>query len=206
MEELIKFGHSTIIINKLDELMFNMETHKLASLESDKKVWFSMWFLGAITTFGLALFPMIYRLIENRNKHFKREEAIKKQIINYLQHQNKTVPNINKHPQHEMNTKIWVAVIVLVVPVFIITYLLSKDLAVHEAEQDNFLAQAFPERIFMTQTIPIKTYVIITIVTLGFGIIYWLYKIVNQYNAHYRAHLQIEKKISSLMEEKKIGE
>jgi hypothetical protein len=149
---------------------------------------------------------MIYHLIENRNKHFKKEEAIKKQIISYLQHQNKTVPKINKRPQHEMNTKIWVAAIVLVVPVFIITYLLSKDLAIHETEQDNFLAQAFPERIFMTQPIPIKMYVIITTVTLGFGIIYWLYKIVNQYNAHYRAHLQVEKKISSLMEEKKVGE
>jgi hypothetical protein len=82
--------------------------------------------------------------------------------------------------------------------------LLSKDLAAHEAEQEKFLAQVFPERIFMTQTIPIKTYVIITIVTLGFGVIYWLYKVVNQYNAHYKAHLQVEKIISSMMEEKKV--
>jgi ABC-type microcin C transport system permease subunit YejB len=105
-----------------------------------------------------------------------------------------------------MNAKIWTLSIILVIPIFIITYLLSKDLALHEAEQDNFLAQAFPERIFMTQTIPIKTYAIITIVTLGVGIIYWLYKVVNQYNAHYKAHLQVEKKILSLMEEKKVGE
>ncbi|MDR2700264.1 MAG: hypothetical protein LBC12_05590 [Nitrososphaerota archaeon] len=185
--------------------MFNMETHKFTSLKSDKKVWFSMWFLGAIITFGIALFPMFYRLIENRNKHFKKEETIEKQVINYLQHQKKTVPKINKHP-HKMNRKIWTAAIIFVIPVFIITYLLSKDLAMHEAEQDNFLAQAFPERIFMAQTIPIKTYALITIVTLGFGIIYWLYKIVNQYNAHFRAHIQLEKKIASLMEEKKNGE
>jgi len=201
MEELIKFGHSTIIINSLDELMSNMEPHKFTSIEKDKKIWFSMWFLGAIITFGLTFFPMFYRLIENRNKHFKKEETLENQIINYLQHQNKTVPKMSKQP-HKMNTKIWTAAIILVIPVFIITYLLSKDLAIHEAEQEKFLAQAFPERIFMIQTIPIKTYATITIVTLGFGIIYWLYKIVNQYNAHYKAHLQIEKKISNLMEEK----
>ncbi|MDR0318482.1 MAG: hypothetical protein LBI09_00400 [Nitrososphaerota archaeon] len=180
-----------------------METQKFGPVENDKKIWFSMWFLGAIITFGLAFFPMFYRLIENRNKHFKKEEELEKQVTYYLQYQKKTVPKISKYP-HKRNTKIWTTAIILVIPVFIITYLLSKDLAMHEVEQEKFLAQAFPEHIFMTQTIPIKVYATITIVTLGFGIIYWLYKIVNQYNAHYRAHIQIEKKISSLMEEKKI--
>ncbi|MCL2289064.1 MAG: hypothetical protein FWC33_07860 [Candidatus Bathyarchaeota archaeon] len=201
MEELIKFGHSTIIINSLEEMMLNMEPHKITKLESDKKVWFSMWFLGAIITFGIALFPMFYRLIENRNYHFKKEETLEKQVIKHLQDQNKTPLKTSNHP-HKRNPKIWTIAIILVIPVFIITYLLSKDLATHEAEQEKFLTHAFPERIFMTQTIPIKTYALITVVTLGFGIIYWLYKIVNQYNAHYRAHVQIEKKISSLMEEK----
>ncbi|MCL2691220.1 MAG: hypothetical protein FWE56_03070 [Candidatus Bathyarchaeota archaeon] len=203
MEELIKFGYSTITLNNLNELMFNMEPQKVTSLKSDQKIWFSMWFLGAIVTFGLAFFPMIYRLIENRNYHFKKEELLKEQVTKYLQNQNKPTQKINP-PPHMMNTKIWTTAIILIFPIFIITYLLSKDLALHEAEQDKFLAQVFPERIFMTQTIPIKTYAIITIVTLGFGIIYWLYKVVNQYNAHYKAHLQVEKKISSLMEEKKV--
>ncbi|MDR0797510.1 MAG: hypothetical protein LBE70_02165, partial [Nitrososphaerota archaeon] len=166
----------------MDELMLNMETYKVKSAKNDKKIWFSMWFLGAIITFGLAVFPMFYRLIENRNNHFRNEEDREKHVRDYLQNQNKTVPKINKRP-HEMNTKIWTISVILVIPVFIITYLLSKDLAMHETEQERFLAQAFPERIFMPQTIPIKTYVLITIMTLGFGVIYWLYKIVNHYNA-----------------------
>ena len=202
MEELIKFGYSTIISNNLNILMMYMETKKITSLESEQKIWFSMWFLSAIVTFGLAFFPMIYRLIKNRNHHFKKEETLKKQITLHLQNQNKPAPKLS-HTPREMNAKIWTVAVVLIIPLFIIAYLLSKDIALHEIEQDKFLAQAFPERIFMTQTIPIKTYTIITIVTLGFGVIYWLYKIVNQYNAHYTAHLQIEKKISNLMEEKK---
>jgi flagellar biogenesis protein FliO len=204
MEEFIKFVYSTIISNSLDELMFNMENQKITSLEGEQKIWFSMWFLGAIVTFGLAFFPMFYRLIKNRNHHFKREEPLKEQVTKYIeQQQNRTVPETSKQPR-EINPKIWTAAIILIIPVFIITYLLSKDLALHEKEQEKILAQAFPERIFMTQTIPIKTYAIITIVTLGFGIIYWLYKIVNQYNAHFKAQLQVEKKIASLMEEKKV--
>jgi signal transduction histidine kinase len=189
----------------MDELIFNMEPHKFTAVESDKKVWFSMWFLGAIITFGLAFFPMFYRLIENRNQHFKKEEALEKQVVNYLQHQKQTIPKTNKHT-HKMNTKLWTISTIFIVPIFVITYLLSKDLVMHETEQEKFLAQAFSERMFMTQTIPIKTYALITIGTLGFGIIYWLYKIVNQYNAHYKAHLQIEKKILNLTEEKKIVE
>ena len=53
----------------------------------------------------------------------------------------------------------------------------------------------------MPQTIPITTYVLVTIVTLGVGVIYWLYKIVNLYNVHYKAELKVEKEIGRLMEE-----
>jgi flagellar biogenesis protein FliO len=181
-----------------------METPKY-NIEGDRKVWFSMWFLGAIVTFGLAFFPMFHRLINGRNNHFKREEALEKQITAFLAKQGKTPPAMSQRP-HEMNAKAWTAAIILVIPVFVITYFLSKDLIKHEMAQDRFLAEAFPERMFMPQTIPIKTYALITLLTLGFGVIYWLYKVVNLYNAHFKAHLQLEKQITSLMEEKKIGE
>ena len=58
----------------------------------------------------------------------------------------------------------------------------------------------------MPQTIPIKTYVFITIVTLGVGGVYWLYKVVNLYNAHFKAHLQVEKEIRRMMEEGKLSD
>ena len=86
-----------------------------------------------------------------------------------------------------------------------IVYFLTKDLVVHEHNQDAFLAAALPEKIFMPQTIPIKTYAVITIVTLGVGVVYWLYKVVNLYNAHFKAELQVEKEIVRLMEEEKTG-
>ena len=56
------------------------------------------------------------------------------------------------------------------------------------------------------QTIPIKTYALITLVTLGVGVVYWLYKVVNLYNAHFKAHLQVEKELGRLMEEEKVVE
>jgi hypothetical protein len=182
-----------------------MENTLNTELEADRKVWFSMWFLGAVVTFGLAFFPMFYRLVDDRNRHFQKETHLEAQITAFLKSQGKE-PIPTSERSRMMNAKAWAASIILVAPVFVILYFLSKDLAEHERNQDAFLAKAFPERIFMPQTIPIKTYVLITIVTLGVGAVYWLYKVVNLYNAHFKAHLQMEKEIGRLMEEEKLVE
>ncbi|MEM3378035.1 MAG: hypothetical protein QW674_03705 [Candidatus Bathyarchaeia archaeon] len=173
-----------------------------AILEKDRRIWFSMWFLSAVATFGLAFFPMFYRFIESRNRHFRREHALEEQIAEHLRRQGKGAPTLPESAV-ERSAKAWAASIILVVPAFVITYLLSKDLIRHEKQQDAFLAKAFPERIFMPQTVPIKKYALITIITLGVGIVYWLYKIINMYNAHFKAHRELEKEIIRLMEEKR---
>jgi hypothetical protein len=173
--------------------------------EGDRKIWFSMWFLGAIVTFGIAFFPMFYRLVEGRNRHFQKEAEFEEQIAAHTKNKEKKIPAKTKQIK-VMNAKAWAASIILVVPVFIILYLLSKDLGVHEREQDAFLAATLPERVFMPQTIPIKTYALITLATLGVGAIYWLYKVVNLYNAHFKAHLQVEKEMGRLREKEKIVE
>ena len=181
-----------------------METTTHGKVDADRKVWFSMWFLSAVVTFGAAFFPMFYRLVEGRNRHFKREADLEMRVANYLKSKGKQAPAPSPRLP-DRNSKAWAASIVLVIPAFVITYLLSRDLLLHERSQDVFLAAAFPERIFMTQTIPIKTYVLITIFTLGVGGIYWLYKVVNLYNAHYKAQAQVEKEIARMMEEQKDG-
>ena len=173
--------------------------------ETDRTIWFSMWFLASIATFGAAFFPMFHRLIESRNKHFRRESDLEKQITAFLRKQGKEPPTTSDS-FNEMNAKAWAAAIILVIPVFAIAYLLSRDLLMHEKHQDKFLASAFPKRMFMPQTIPIKKYVLITIVTLGVGIVYWLYKIINMYNVHFKAHREIEKELVKLMEEKRVSE
>ena len=173
--------------------------------ETDRTMWFSMWFLGSIATFGVAFFPMFYRLVDNRNKHFRREVDVEKQIAAFLRKQGKELA-ATADGFHEMNAKAWAAAIILVIPAFVITYLLSVDLFKHEKRQDAFLASIFPERVFMPQALPIKKYALITILTLGVGIVYWLYRIVNMYNVHFKAQWKIEKEIGKLMEGEKVGE
>jgi hypothetical protein len=178
--------------------MHRKETMMLKRTETDRKIWFSMWFLASIATFGVAFFPMFYRLIGNRNNHFRRQAELEKQIATFIRKQGKEAPAA--YGFREMNTKVWTAAIVLIIPVFAITYLLSRDLLTHERHQDKLLASVFPKRVFMPQTIPIRKYALITIVTLGAGIVYWLYKTVNMYNAHFKAHREVEKQIVKLME------
>jgi len=182
-----------------------METTHTHQAYADRKVWFSMWFLGAIITFGAAFFPMFYRLIEGRNRHLANEAELEKQVVAHLKHVGKEQPTTNL-PFKPINAKAWAASIILIIPAFIIMYRLSKDLATHECSEDAFLASALPQRVFMPQTIPQTTYLLITIVTLGVGGVYWLYKVVNLYNAHYKADLQVKKEITNLMEEDKAVE
>ncbi len=182
-----------------------METAPNPQVHVDRKVWFSMWFLGAVVSFGIAFFPMFYRLVDGRNKHFAHEVELEEKVTAYYKNKNKQTPTSGK-PFKPMNGKLWVASIILIIPAFLIMYKLTKELATHEHEEDTFLTSVLPQRVFMTQTIPQTTYLLITIVTLGVGGVYWLYKLVNLYNAHYRADLQVEKEITQLMEEDKTVE
>ncbi len=153
-------------------------------------------------TFGLVFFPMFHRLLQSRNKHFAHDTEWQGQIASYLASQGKQ-PLASGKPLSQRNAKLWAASIILIIPAFVILYLLSKDLLMHEREQDAFLTAALPQRLFMPQTLPTKAYILITIVTLGVGGVYWLYKVVNLYNAHFKAQMQVEKEVSRLMEEQK---
>lgn len=177
----------------------------LNSAEKEKVTWFSMWFLGSIASFGAAFFPMFYRLIDSRNKHFQREAQIEKEIGDFMKKRGKHLSQTDVKLR-EMNAIAWTTSIVFIIPVFLILYSLSKDLIIHEKHEDEFLAAAFPEKMFMPLTIPIKKYVLITIGTLGVGGVYWLYKIINNYNAHFKAQWRIEKEIARMLEEKTVGE
>lgn len=162
-----------------------------------------MWFLSAIVTFGLAFFPMFYRLVDGRNRHLQKEAKIEAKLAEYLKIIGKQPPQAHSAAK-QYNALLWATSIILIIPAFIIMYQVTRDLAAHEKQEDSYLAAALPERVFMPQTIPQTTYVLITIVTLGVGGVYWLYKIVNQYNMHYKADQIVEKEINRLLEEENV--
>ena len=163
-------------------------------------MWFSMWFLASVATFGIAFFPMFYFLIDRRNRHFQRPYILEKQVVTFSNSESQPTPTSNR------NAKLWAASIILIVPVFAIAYFLSKDLLIHEKRQKAFLAIICPNLNSVSQSISIRNCAIITVATLGLGVIYWLYKLVNVYNNHFKEHQHIEAELGTLMDAKSHGE
>jgi hypothetical protein len=173
-----------------------METNMATEAKTDRIMWFSMWFLGAVASFGLAFFPLFYFSVDRRNRHFKRQQEFEANVAASL----KTEWNSTSTPVR--NAKLWAASIFLILPVFAIAHLLTKDLIEHEKHQRDFLATFYPEKKYEPQRIPIRACALITAATLGVGVIYWLYKLVNVYNNHFKEQLHIEHEILQLMEAK----
>jgi hypothetical protein len=148
---------------------------------------------------------MLYRSIERRNKHFLRQYEFEKRVVAFFKNEGKEVQS-TLSPLPERNAKLWTVSIVIILPVFIIAYFLSKDLLLHEKRQRAFLTSLFPEREYAPQTISVRKWALITLATLGVGIVYWLYKLLNIYNNHFKEQRKIEDEIGRLMEEKGYGE
>jgi NADH:ubiquinone oxidoreductase subunit 5 (subunit L)/multisubunit Na+/H+ antiporter MnhA subunit len=166
--------------------------------ETDRIMWFSMWFLAAVATFGLAFFPMFYLLIERRNKHFARQKELEDLVVVHLKDRGVDL-KLEKNNSAERNSLVWALSIVLISPIFIIAYLLSKDLVLHEEKQRMLFGSLLQEKNFEVPSINIKRCVLLTVITLGLGIVYWLYKIFNSYNRHFKEQWITEDKIFELL-------
>ena len=173
-----------------------MEINMANEAKTDRIMWFSMWFLGSIASFGLTFFPLFYFSVDRRNRHFKRQQEFEVKVAAFFKKE--WSPTL----AHRRNAKLWAASIILILPVFAIAYFLSKDLLEHEKHQRDFLAAFYPERNYVQQRRSIRNCALITVATLGFGVIYWLYKVVNVYNNHFKEQHHIEHELLKLMEEK----
>jgi len=173
-----------------------MEINMANQAKTDRIIWFSMWFLGSIASFGLAFFPLFYFSVDRRNRHFKRQEEFERKVAAFFNKEwlPTAVP--------ERNAKLWAASIILIFPVLAIVYFLSRDLLVHEKRQKEFFATVYPDLSYVPQRISIRTCALITVATLGVGGVYWLYKIVNVYNNHFKEQRHIEHEMLRLMEAK----
>jgi len=170
---------------KDQEIIDKIRENLSKRVETDKIMWFSFHLLLSITTFGLALFPTIYRLIERRNKHFQRQKELEDLILARLK--NKGI-NIEVEPENcrRRSSLLWSTSILLIAPIFAIAFLLSKDLHLHERRQASLFRKVLGKEEIKEQKINLKFYAMLTLATLGVGIVYWFYRIFNDYNNHFK--------------------
>ena len=176
----------------------------------DRIMWFSMWFLLTIVTFGAVGSFMMYYLVKRRNGHFERTAELQKLILE----QPRKVPSEKGPGLHagssefpkltvrSRNALAWAILSLLIFPTMYILYFLTKDLQEHKESEHSLFAgiilmfpnfnMNLPMDNFEISKSTWRTYLILTVLTLGFMSVYWLYRIFNDYNYHFKMQWKLE--------------
>ena len=180
--------------------------------ETDRIMWFSMWVLLSVVTFGIGWFLMIYFLIKRRNAHFSRQTRLETLTLSKLkqlkeekqQHYNSTSDFTKEEtPILQRNAQAWALSTILIVPAFYIFYFLKSDLQRHEEHEHAFLMEVIPlakdlglemniDNFVVTKKFAFNRYLFLTIITFGFAAVYWLHWVFNDYNRHFKAQWKLE--------------
>ena len=171
-------------------------------------MWFSMWAVLAVASFGVAWFPMIYYLIKRRNSHFSRQEKLEKLILSKLKKTrspSKSTLDSSKIRNQPMsrNANVWTISTLLIAPALYIFYFLKSDLQKHEDREHDFLVELislskdskvplYIQGFVTSPRFPLDLYLVLSVVTFGLAAAYWLYRIFNDYNNHFKMQWMIE--------------
>ena len=193
------------------EIEQNIESRK----ETDRIMWFSMWAILSVASFGIAWFPMIYYLIKRRNAHFSRQEKLETLILSKLRktqspEKSSLDSSKTKNQGSSRNAKAWTLSTLLIVPAFYVFYFLKSNLRKHEEHEHDFLVEIIalakdsgvPLNIHgftATPSFPLDKYLVLSVVTFGLAAAYWLYRIFNDYNSHFKMQWKNEDELLSFL-------
>jgi len=184
-------------------------------------------FIGSIVgmlVFALLYAILVYKLVSRQNEHLKREVVLRSAMINYLREKAReqykdqiiagqiaTMESINQEASYkEQENSALLFTIFAFIPILnlYVLYVLTKYPFEHDSRWHAFTQQAqyalgqvginiatpswktLPRRSFWL-------YFILSIVTLGLFGIYWLYKLIDDPNEHYKAQWQFEDQLMS---------
>lgn len=193
----------------MNQIMQDIQQNFSSRKKTDRIMWFSMWAVLAVASFGIAWFPMIYYCIKRRNDHFARQEKLQKLVLSKL--------NVKSEPSSDYVFKpkkaaLWTAATVLIVPSFYLFYWLKKDLQEHEMREHVFLSEVTKaaqesgitigvQSFATTPSFPVGKYVFLSVVSCGLAAAYWLYRLFNDYNYHFKMQWIIEDKLLQFLKE-----
>ena len=189
-----------------------IEKNIVSRKETDRLMWFSMWILLSVASFGIAWFSMIYLLTKRRNAHFSRQEKLEALILSKLRQLNEekqlyhnSASNFTKKENSICfrDAQAWTLSTILIVPAFYVLYSLSMDLQKHEEHESEFLMETVSltkdlgfsmdlDGFTVTKKFAFDRYLILSMVTCGFAAVYWLYRIFNDYNRHFKRQWKLE--------------
>ncbi|MDG6223390.1 MAG: hypothetical protein QCH99_09040 [Candidatus Bathyarchaeota archaeon] len=189
----------------LEDIKQNLKARK----KTDRIMWFSMWAVLAVASFGIAWFPMIYYSIKRRNNHFARQENLEILIRSKL---NLNSEKMSTEVTKSMNATLWTLLTLLIVPGFYLFYSLKKDLQEHEMHEHVFLSDVIKvaeesgvsldvQSFATTPSFRMEKYFFLSVLSCGLVAAYWLYRIFNDYNDHFKMQWIIEDELLRFLKE-----
>jgi hypothetical protein len=195
------------------QTLLEIEKNLEARRETDRIMWFSMWIILSIATFGIAWFPMIYYMIKRRNAHFSRQEKLEALILSKLKKRlGKSRSNSQKTDNIALsrNATAWTVSSLLIFPAFYVVHFLKSDLVKHEEHEHDFLAEILASAkesgvslnihgFTTSNNFKLGKYLALNVASLGLAIAYWLYRVFNDYNNHFKMQWKIEDELLSFL-------
>jgi hypothetical protein len=170
---------------------------------------------------------LIYKLVRRRNTHFKRQNFLFEDVVAAtkalatkkgvdvevsLSSCDRTVREA-KAEETEKGAVLWAILAAFLFPaIWYVWYFLMKDFYKHERREDGFwedigrtldktgIKFSVPRRTEPLSERSFALYLILTIITLGWFGIYWLYVLLKDPNQHFKYHLQVEDQLLSGLE------
>jgi hypothetical protein len=197
------------------QTLLEIEQNIKSRKETDRLLWFSMWAVLSVASFGIAWFPMIYYLIKRRNAHFSRQEKLETLILRKLKktespEKSQLDSSKTKNQESSRNAHAWTLSTLLILPAFYVFYFLKSDLRKHEEHEHDFLVELIalakdsgvPLNIHgfsATPSFALDKYIVLSVVTCGLAAAYWLYRIFNDYNSHFKMQWKNEDELLSFL-------
>lgn len=175
---------------------------------------------------GILSLYVIYKLVKRRNEHFRRTHLLYENLVNLLKEKEGSSPEIismqstlqeMRYDEGEKSAGLY-AILVLFLGIiiwFYVAHFLNKDFRKHEIREARLIDTATGILKKYGAEVPIKferefperstiLYIVLSIVTLGIFMLYWVYTLANDPNNHFMQHRVIEGKLLSTIESAKI--
>jgi uncharacterized membrane protein len=172
---------------------------------------FTLYLFTVIAVYAVVLLGAVafYYLIDRRNRHFQRQQALFTSVPAYLLAMKGTVRHENiaklidlsedsSFEEQNRPASMWAILYIFATPIagLIVAYSLTQDLRKHEARQfvyQQTLPSALEEAGFARPSISSSRYhnkdpilyVVLTAITAGLFWIYWFYALLQDYNEHF---------------------
>ncbi len=169
---------------------------------------------------------VIYKWVSRRNEHFKRQKLLFKAIISYLRaktpKEEGALAQLNRldsilseieTEEEEKNAILWA--LIQFIPyvggilLLYVYHFLNKDFWRHERREDHFLdvvssVLGDKSRFFYEKSVCVPNrntvlYIVLSLVTLGFFGLYWVYTLTKDPNEHFKRHISWESQLLQVL-------